>query len=188
MHSHSMETLDSSATETVVFPPQIHAASTNTTTTITDTVNFQPDRHVHRDDGNGLDLEAQDGTLERLVNKTNELSYEVPSEDKDVDDGQQPLGIVESCFPYLARRNHHHTAPGKGPFSQLGFCPGVRCYYPSVGYDEEATQYAAVSRGMYYCRKYIVLDVEVSVTKRHPPPPVVGGRREATSWSFLYLV
>ncbi|OQV23964.1 hypothetical protein BV898_02311 [Hypsibius exemplaris] len=88
--------------------------------------------------------EVPNGTLERLV-KPDELAYEVPAEDKDVDDGQQPLGIVESCFPYLARRpsnQHHHrhhpaAAPAqKAPFT-LGMCPGVRCYYGTTGFDED---------------------------------------------------
>lgn len=84
------------------------------------------------------------GTLQRLVKEDLKFSKDILSEDKDVDDGQQPLGIVESCFPYFARRNplaqhrpHHSPHSNSKIPVAAGFCPGVKCYFGGDGCDED---------------------------------------------------
>lgn len=82
------------------------------------------------------DHEEDSGTLERLV-KPEDVSYDVPPEDAEEKD-QQPLGIVESCFPYLARRGPHHGRPhNNSSKSGFGLYPGMKSCFVSVGLMEE---------------------------------------------------
>ncbi|XP_055342724.1 uncharacterized protein LOC129591186 isoform X2 [Paramacrobiotus metropolitanus] len=142
--------LPAHTTETTSYPPNIHFASTLTTTTLTDSTHL-PDDQMVATHAQALEEHEEnpsaEGTLERLV-KTDD----VPSEDPNVDDGQQPLGIVESCFPYLARRNHHHhhhhpqQQPSKGTLAQFAACGGMKCH----AYDDEKEHpRTAKSRGSF---------------------------------------
>ncbi|GAU93332.1 hypothetical protein RvY_05290 [Ramazzottius varieornatus] len=133
-----MDVLPGQVTETETGPVEVSSFSVDTRPVMVDA-----QAHTSMNVEDSMDT-TPNGTLQRLVKEDYEPSNEIPSEDRDVDDGQQPLGIVESCFPYFARRNasnqhrpHHSPYQSSKVSAAAGLCPGVRCYFGGDGVDEE---------------------------------------------------